>query len=67
MTRENLDEEHAIADVISRLGERFPTATHEQISTAVVEARASFETAKVRDFVPVLIERDARARLEGVL
>lgn len=64
MTRENLDEEHAIADVMARLGERFPAATHEQISTAVGEARAGFEGAKVRDFVPVLIERDARARLE---
>ncbi|WP_243077196.1 three-helix bundle dimerization domain-containing protein [Microbacterium sp. SS28] len=64
MTRETPDEDAAIADVVDRLAERFPTLPRERIAAAVAESHARFEGAKVRDFVPVLIEREARALLE---
>jgi hypothetical protein len=64
MTRDVLDEDDALADVIERLQARFPHTPYEQIVQAVRDAQRTFERAKVRDFVPVLIEREARARIE---
>lgn len=64
MTREILDEDAAFAEVVERLIERFPHTSPTQIGDAVREAQSQFEQARVRDFVPVLVEREARARLE---
>ncbi|GAA1942289.1 three-helix bundle dimerization domain-containing protein [Microbacterium deminutum] len=64
MTRDAINEDAAIEDVIERLAERFPRLPHAQIVDAVYAARDSFARAQVRDFVPVLVEREARARLE---
>ena len=64
MTRDDIDEDAAIQDVIDRLAERFPKLPPTQIADAVFEARDSFARAQVRDFVPLLVEREARARLE---
>lgn len=64
MTRELADEDQALSDVVDRLEERFPAKGRPEIERAVDEARSHFERAKVRDFVPVLVEREARARLE---
>ena len=60
-----IDEDHAVAEIAERLQERFPEATPESITAAIEQARASFTDAKVRDFVPVLIEKEAKARLKG--
>ena len=64
MTRDDIDEDAAMEDVIERLAERFPKLPPTQIVDAVHAARDSFARAQVRDFVPVLVEREARARLE---
>ena len=64
MTRELADEDQALSDVVDRLEERFPSKDRSEIEGAVAEARSHFERAKVRDFVPVLVEREARSRLE---
>ncbi|MGW3147185.1 MULTISPECIES: three-helix bundle dimerization domain-containing protein [Streptomyces] len=57
-------EEDAIHGVLERLKSAFG-ATHSQgeIEAAVAEAHASFTGRPVREFVPVLVERKARARL----
>lgn len=65
MTRELIDEDEAAQDIIDRLATRFPHVPAQRIVDAVNEARHHFERARVRDFVPVLIEREARARLEN--
>jgi len=67
MTREQMDEDAARAEVVERLAERFPQTAPVEIIAAVDEAYTSFEQATVRDFVPVLAEREARARLERPL
>lgn len=64
MTREGIDEDREIEDIIVRLSARFPHQPSTVVVDAVTEARSHFERARVRDFVPVLIEREARARLE---
>ena len=61
----SIDEDKAIGEIIGNLYERFPDLTDDTITAAVDRARASFDTAKVRDFVPVLIEKEAKAILKG--
>ncbi len=61
----SIDEDRAVAEIGERLRERFPDATPEAIAAAIEHARASLVDAKVRDFVPVLIEKEAKARLKG--
>ncbi len=60
-----VDENKAISEIVERLRERFPDASPESVADAVEYARATFSAAKVRDFVPVLIEKEAKARLKG--
>lgn len=60
-----VDEAKAIGEIIERLQARFPDASPETVAGAVEKARESFSQAKVRDFVPVLIEKEAKARLKG--
>ncbi len=67
MTRDAIDEDAAMQDVIERLTQRYPNLPHSQVVDAVHAARDSFARAHVRDFVPVLVEREARARLEHPL
>lgn len=61
----SVDEEKAIGEIAQRLQERFPAASAEAIRAAIDDARLSFTGAKVRDFVPVLVEKEAKARLKG--
>lgn len=63
MTRTVFDEEAELADIVERLQARFPHTPRHVIEARVAEARDHFARARVRDFVPVLIEREARARL----
>lgn len=60
-----VDESKAISEIVERLRERFPDASLEAVTDAVEYARTTFSGAKVRDFVPVLIEKEAKARLKG--
>ncbi|SIT83452.1 three-helix bundle dimerization domain-containing protein [Microbacterium sp. RU33B] len=61
----SIDEDRAVAEIAERLQERFPDKPAAEIVAAIDEARASFDGAKVRDFVPVLIEKEAKAHLKG--
>ncbi|WP_439591433.1 three-helix bundle dimerization domain-containing protein [Microbacterium sp.] len=61
----SVDEEKAIAEIADRLQERFPDASRESVVDAIEKSRATFADAKVRDFVPVLIEKEAKAHLKG--
>src|SRR4029078_6386156 len=52
-----------IADVERRLTSKYGHLAPERISAAVERARARFEQSPIRDFVPLLVERHARAEL----
>jgi hypothetical protein len=56
------DEQRALADVQARLQERFPDLDAEVVEAAVRLSHSRL-TGHVRDFVPVLVEHDARDRL----
>lgn len=59
-------EEDAIRGVVERLTSAFsPTHSPEEVEAAVAEAHASFAAGTVREFVPVLVERKARAILNA--
>lgn len=61
----SIDEDHAVAEIAGRLQGRFPDKSEAEIADAIAQARAGFDSAKVRDFVPVLIEKEAKAHLKG--
>ena len=56
-----------MTEIIERLEERFPTESPQRIRVVVDEVRDHFSRARVKDFVPLFIEREARARLERPL
>ena len=55
-----------IDQVIDRLDMRFPDLPRESIEQVVRSAHEHFATGKVRDFVPLLVERLAREKLQGL-
>ncbi|MFD9668409.1 three-helix bundle dimerization domain-containing protein [Rhodococcus sp. NPDC059968] len=65
MTR---DEELLHIDkVIDRLDVRYPDVTRESIEQVVHSAHQHFVNGKVRDFVPLLVERLAREKLQALV
>jgi hypothetical protein len=56
-------EAREIDEVIGRLQDRFPDHGQEQIRAAVTNAHREFEGRPIRDFVPIFVERAARATL----
>ena len=59
------NEDDIVAEIVDRLSEKYPTLGRERVQTVVTEHRESMTTAKVRDFVPVLIERAAKDQLKA--
>ncbi|WP_432888581.1 three-helix bundle dimerization domain-containing protein [Kribbella sp. CA-245084] len=64
MTLDTVREEKAIENLTRRLNDTFADIhTPEDIETAVAAARRQFDGDRVRDYVPILIERMARQEL----
>lgn len=64
MAMEQVDFDVIVGEIVERLEIRYPTKPKEAVRSAVESAYAHFARARVRDFLPVLIEREAKARLE---
>jgi hypothetical protein len=62
-TRQRAAEEVAISHLVERLRQQFPELTEDEIVRAVHGRYAEYEDSRVRDFVPVLVERAARREL----
>jgi hypothetical protein len=56
----------ALAEVEGRLISTFSGLPHSQVRDAVGQAYSSFQHSRIRDFVPLLVERRARAQLAGM-
>ena len=54
-----------IDQVVQRLTTRFADLPPEQVADTVQNAHARFEECPIREFVPLLVERRARAELSG--
>lgn len=50
------DEMEALTYVFDRLSDRFPTASEERIWDAIASALVEFDGARLRGYVPVLVE-----------
>lgn len=56
------DEHQAVDEVCVRLAARFPDVLAETVQRTVREVHTKFD-GPVRNFVPILVEREAKARL----
>ena len=59
-----LDDTQAIDQVIARLSQRFPSLDRDHIANVVEVEHGRLEEGRVRDFVPVLVEKAAKKRLK---
>lgn len=59
------DERERVAEVVERIHGRYPGVAQDQIRDAVSQAHRELDTARVRDFVPVLVEKRARDLLRA--
>lgn len=58
-----ISEEIMIAEVLIRLGAAYPESSAEQVERCVRNAQEHFQSSPIREFVPLLVERRARAEL----
>lgn len=58
-----IDERVMVEEVERRLADRYADIPPERITSAVQSAHARFEHSPIRDFVPLFVERRARAEL----
>jgi hypothetical protein len=66
MTHEPPAADVTIAEISERLGVRFPDSPSGTIREVVTEAYGELEDARVRDFVEVLVEKQAKKRLKSL-
>ncbi len=59
----SVHETKALTDIADRLATRFPHITRARVIEIVGEIHQHFNDAPIRDFVPVLVEREARHHL----
>jgi len=60
---ESDDDGDTTADVIERLAARFPTLPRDHIVEVVHQEHDRMDGARVRDFIPLLVEHEATERL----
>ncbi len=63
MSVNDLDEDKAVAEVLHRLAERFPSIPRSHIDEIVQSEWQSLDGKPIRDYIPVLVEHGAKARL----
>lgn len=58
-----VSEQTALAEIERRLALEFPEAAPDAIDAAVKRAYSRFAASKIRDFVPLFVEKHAREQL----
>jgi hypothetical protein len=53
-------EQQALSQVADRLQQRFPEVAPDAVRATVEQAYRQLENSRIRDYVPVLVERQAR-------
>lgn len=64
MGDKGIDEGIAIEEVVTRLSAKYPEVPAARVAEIVHETHQRMSGAKVRDFVPVLVEREAKAAVK---
>ena len=58
-----MGEETLLADVERRLIDEFPHMSPTAVNTVIRQQHARFEASRIRDFIPLLVEKRARREL----
>jgi hypothetical protein len=56
-------EKAALADIAARLAGQFPELSAAEIANAIQGRYDAFDGSRIRDFVPILVERSVRTEL----
>ncbi|HWU31538.1 MAG TPA: hypothetical protein VN108_01620 [Marmoricola sp.] len=56
-------EVRALDQVRDRLEKQYPETSHENVELAIAVAYESLRNARIREFIPVLVEREAKDKL----
>ncbi|WP_116083875.1 three-helix bundle dimerization domain-containing protein [Agromyces sp. PvR057] len=67
MEKKQVSEEHAVAEVVDRLAEKYPSVERAEIERIVADEYGQLDGRPVRDFVPVLIEKSAKKRVKRLV
>jgi len=59
-----VSERALIGEVANRLAQKYPTVPQATVSELVNNAHSTFNGSPLRDFVPLLVERRAKAQLK---
>ena len=59
-----MSEQTVIEHLVVRLTNRYPGISESTVSSVVHDVHARFEGRPLRDFVPLLVERNARSELD---
>jgi hypothetical protein len=59
----DLKEQVALTELHTRLTSKYSDVLPDRVSSVIDSAHARFEESRIRDFVPLLVERRARAEL----
>ncbi|MCW2901500.1 MAG: hypothetical protein JWO67_3765 [Streptosporangiaceae bacterium] len=65
MSTEHVSENKVIEQVSERLRSRYTTAEPAKVEAAVKAAHNNLRDSRIRDFVPIFVERHARATLDA--
>lgn len=63
---QSISEDQALNELAQRLRDRFPSQPPETIEKVVRDYHREFDGDPIRDFIPVLVERQAVDRLSDV-
>lgn len=61
----NHSEQDVLAQIEHRLRLEFPNAAPTAVSAAVQQALAEFDSSRIREFVPLFVEKKVRRQLAG--
>jgi hypothetical protein len=59
-----LSEQTVIEQLVERLSNRYPAISQATVASVVLETHARFDGRPLRDFIPLLVERNANSVLE---
>ena len=60
---DDVDETRSMDELVRRLSDRFPDASSEDLHSRVRKIHEEYAGSRVRDFVPVLVEREVADQL----
>ena len=58
-----MSEDTRIAEILDRLSKSYPTLPGDTVVEVVNDMRATFNGSRIREYVPLFVERRARAAL----